>query len=59
MTHSLATLLLIVRAELRALEQDVADLPPGAAAPVLARMEWLSSRSRKLARNAAARLRSH
>lgn len=54
-----ATLLMIVRAEIRALELDAADLPPQAAAPVLARMHRLSSCSRRLARTAALRLRSH
>jgi hypothetical protein len=59
MTPTLATLLMIVRAEIRSLEQDAADLPPMAAAPLLARVERLSTKSRRIARNAAARLRSH
>lgn len=59
MSESVARLLLIVRAEIRSLEQDVADLPPTAAAPLLAHVERLSTHSRRLARNAAVRLRSH
>lgn len=59
MTRNVATLLMIVRAEIRSLEQDAADLPPAAAAPLLARVKRLSTQSRRLARNAAARLRSH
>ena len=59
MTENVATLLMIVRAEIRSLEQDAADLPPIAAAPLLARVARLSTQSRRLARNAAVRLRSH
>ena len=59
MSDRVATLLLIVRAEIRSLEQEAADLPAPAAAPLLERVERLSSRSRRMAKNAAARLRSH
>jgi hypothetical protein len=59
MPDRMATLLLIVRAEIRSLEQDAADLPPVAAAPFLERVERLSSWSRRIAKTAAARLRSH
>jgi hypothetical protein len=59
MNERVATLLLIVCAEIRSLEQDAADLPPVAAAPLLAEVKRLSTRSRRLARSTAARLRSH
>jgi hypothetical protein len=59
MPENVTTLLLIVRAEIRSLEQDAADLPPLAAAPLLAHVERLSTRSRRLAHTAAMRLRSH
>ena len=55
----LATLLLITRAEIRALELDAAELPPPAAATLLDHVERLSARSRRIARRAAARMRSH
>lgn len=59
MPESIAMLLMRMRAEIRILEQDAETLPPAAAAPVLAKVERLSTRSRRLALTAAARLRSH
>jgi hypothetical protein len=55
----IATLLMMVRAEIRSLEQEAASLPPSDAAPVLAQLRRLSTRSRRLMRNTTVRLRSH
>lgn len=59
MPDGLATLLLIVRAEIRSLELEAADLPDADAAPLLEQVERLSSCSRRFAKSSAALLRSH
>ncbi|HEX6101352.1 MAG TPA: hypothetical protein VF432_33865 [Thermoanaerobaculia bacterium] len=59
MDERVATLLMMVCAEIRSLEQDAANLPPTAAASLLAEVKRLATRSRRLARSTAARLRSH
>jgi len=59
MPERVLLLLLAVRAEIRSLQQEAETLPSAAAAPMLARAERLSARSRRLAKSTAARMRSH